>query len=153
MQTLWNKERLLIRLLDEPQIKLGETILSFQYRKSLALLAYLATTRKVYSREYLAGFLWGKISETNAQAGLRKIVSELNTYLSPYLLTDNRQIGLNLTIPIDIDVITFEQNILPIRQKSVELVTKEEIEPIGNWSGCLPDWFYAGVLYSKSSCL
>ena len=130
MQTLWNEERLQIRLLDEPQIKLGETILSFQYRKSLALLAYLATTRKVYSREYLAGFLWGKISETNAQAGLRKIVSEINAYLSPYLLTDNRQIGLNLKLPIDIDVITFEQNILPIRQKPVELVTKEEMEQL-----------------------
>ena len=70
-----------ITLLGKVEVKRENVLLTnFRHRKSLALLAYLAITRESYSRERLAGLLWGQASDANALGGLRKVLAELRSF-------------------------------------------------------------------------
>ena len=55
----------------------------FIYNKALALLIYLAVTKRPHSREALAGLLWGEMPDASAKANLRKILAALRELL-PY---------------------------------------------------------------------
>jgi DNA-binding SARP family transcriptional activator/predicted ATPase len=113
----------------EPQIFLGENkLVQFQYRKSVALLAFLAATKKNYNREYLADFLWRNLSEKNAHAGLRKTLSDINKETPNFLTIENHKIALLNSPSIEVDCFSFEQTILALRQKSFEEISNAQIE-------------------------
>ena len=58
-------------------------VTGFVYNKALALLAYLAVTKRPHSRESLAGLLWGEMPDAAAKANLRKILSVLREIAAP----------------------------------------------------------------------
>ena len=131
--TLQKEPTLSIRLIGEPQIFLGENQpVQFQYRKSVALLAYLAATQKAYSREYLADFFWRNLSEKNAQAGLRKTLSDINREIPNLLAIESHSISLSISSSIEIDCLTFEKTILTIRKKSIEELSETHIKQLEN---------------------
>jgi len=79
-------EGLQLILLGKPQISLdGAPVTGFTYNKALALLAYLAVTKRPHSRESLSGLLWGEMPDAAARANLRKILSVLRQTAAPNL--------------------------------------------------------------------
>jgi len=71
-------DSLVIHLLGNPEIRLGEQPLSFRTRKVLALLVYLVMERGMHSRESLMALLWPESSQSSAAATLRTTLSRLH---------------------------------------------------------------------------
>ena len=116
-----------ITLLGIVEVKRENVLLTnFRHRKSLALLAYLAITRESYSRERLAGLLWGQASDANALGGLRKVLAELRILIGPYLLEHGRQVAFNHDLPCYIDVLDFERGLSGILDQKVEMLDAEK---------------------------
>lgn len=83
-------------LLGSPIVKVdGLEIRNFNTRKDLALLAYLAVTGTVHSREELAGLLWSDSPEEKARRNLRHTLFSLRKRLGPERI-ETRQ-GIVLT--------------------------------------------------------
>ncbi|MDK2982376.1 MAG: hypothetical protein PWQ55_2723 [Chloroflexota bacterium] len=112
-----------ITLLGKTNISQGNQLLTnFRHRKSLALLAYLVATGKRYSRDSLAGLLWGDASDANALGGLRKVLAELRSLVGPYLLEQGRLVAFNTTLPFQADVLEFEKSLEDVHAQKVELL-------------------------------
>jgi DNA-binding SARP family transcriptional activator len=102
-------DELRLTLLGKPQATLGSTpVTDFIYRKSLALLCYLAVTGRPHSREALIGLLWPEATETSARASLRKTLADLRKRLAPYLIITHQEVALNRDVPYWLDVEAFE---------------------------------------------
>ncbi|MBL1131258.1 MAG: hypothetical protein D8M54_22550 [Chloroflexi bacterium] len=86
----------------------GRPLTTFKSRKAEALLVYLACGARPYSREELAAFLWDESDPTQAQANLRKTLSDLRQHLDEFLLISRHTIALNLTGDVWLDVTEFE---------------------------------------------
>ncbi len=80
-----------------------------QRKKAFALIAYLALTRKMCSREDLAALFWPDSDTSHARANMRKILSCIHTSLGAHILPAEAQfIGpLNREL-LWIDVIEFQ---------------------------------------------
>ncbi len=72
----------------------GRPLTIFKSRKTEALLVYLACGARPYARDELAAFLWDDSDPTQAQANLRKTLSELRQHLGEFLLIDRHTIAL-----------------------------------------------------------
>jgi len=64
-------------LLGPPRIEAGGALLEVDTRKAVALLAYLALTRRRQTRDSLAGLLWPDHGQKRARAALRRTLSSL----------------------------------------------------------------------------
>ncbi len=94
---------------------LGERLLTFPTRKTLALLIYLATEGGQQPREILAALLWPESSSGRSHASLRNTLGHLQSALressdqSPglYLLVTHHALALNpdADIRLDLDVV------------------------------------------------
>lgn len=60
--------------LGPPEARLGEGLLTFPARKTLALLISLATEAGLQPREHLAALLWPEASPERSHASLRNTV-------------------------------------------------------------------------------
>ncbi len=89
----------------------GVPVTGFAYKKSLALLCYLAVTGRPHTREALAGLLWGETTEANARAGLRRTLADLRRLVAPHLAITRRQVGFDRTRPYWLDVQVFERQV------------------------------------------
>ena len=70
-----------IRLLGSLQIKRDNSpITDFISNKVPALLAYLAVTRRAYSRDKLAALLWGEMTDADAKNNLRQALTNLRKF-------------------------------------------------------------------------
>ncbi len=65
-------------LLGPPQIERDGVPLEVDTRKAIALIAYLAVTGQVHSREALAALLWPEYEQDRAYANLRRTLWSLN---------------------------------------------------------------------------
>jgi DNA-binding SARP family transcriptional activator len=102
-------DMLRLTLLGKPELsKDGRTVSGFAYRKSLALLAYLAVTGRPHTRDTLIGLFWPEATESNARASLRKTVADLRREVAPYLLITRHEVALNPDVPYYLDVRAFE---------------------------------------------
>lgn len=104
---------LTIELLGGLEVKVyGRALTTFKSRKTEALLVYLAcggrAPGRAYGRDELATFLWDDSDPAQAQANLRKTLSELRQYLDEFLLVDRQTIALNPTADVWLDVAEFE---------------------------------------------
>ncbi|VAW31782.1 hypothetical protein MNBD_CHLOROFLEXI01-1869 [hydrothermal vent metagenome] len=98
-----------LTLLGMPQIKVDDRpITNLPSRKARALLIYLALTRQTHSRQHLAGFLWGEMTEEKARRNLRVLLTRLRKQLEPFLSIERRELGINLDSDVWIDVDEFE---------------------------------------------
>ena len=89
----------------------GVPLASFVYRKSLALLCYLAVTGRPRSREALAALFWGETTGINAQASLRKVLADLRQHVASHLIITRRQAGFDREAPYLLDVEAFHRQV------------------------------------------
>jgi WD40 repeat protein/DNA-binding SARP family transcriptional activator len=99
---------LAIYLLGSPRVERDGKPLKFDARKIIALMAYLAVTGELYSREILVTLLWPEAEPRQARSTLRRNLSLLNKTLDgPYLAVNRETIGLNPNANIWLDVEQF----------------------------------------------
>jgi len=106
-----------LHLLGPPEVRLGETLLTFPTRKTLALLIYLALEGGTQPREHLATLLWPESSSERSYASLRNTLGHLQTTLhqaddqdqTSYLSTTHQTLALNPDADIELDLHTIER--------------------------------------------
>jgi predicted ATPase/DNA-binding SARP family transcriptional activator len=100
--------RLALYLLGPPCVELNGKGIHVPRRKVVALLAYLAVTGTIHSRDALATLLWPERSQSRARAYLRRALSELNRTLGEGLLTiDRESAGVDPSADLSLDVDVF----------------------------------------------
>ncbi|MCP4995971.1 MAG: hypothetical protein GY934_19660 [Gammaproteobacteria bacterium] len=82
---------------------------SFESRKALALLCYLAVQDQPISRSHLADVFWGDKPEMRGRANLSRVLTNLSTLVPHCLQTDRHQIQCRYPIPFWLDVVVFEE--------------------------------------------
>jgi DNA-binding SARP family transcriptional activator/alpha-beta hydrolase superfamily lysophospholipase len=98
-----------ICLLGSPHVEKDGQAIVVPRRKTLALLAYLAVTGQMQSRETLAALFWPENDQSSALANLRRDLSRLKVLLGENLLAvDRLQASLDLQVEISLDVVVFK---------------------------------------------
>jgi predicted ATPase/DNA-binding SARP family transcriptional activator len=88
--------RLEVLTLGEVRIlKEGELVTGFKNRKAIALLIYLASTRRSQSREVLADLLWDERTQDQSLGYLRMVLSNLRKAVGSDLLIGRESLSLN----------------------------------------------------------
>ncbi len=103
--------------LGPPEVHLGEHLVSFPTRKTLALLIYLAIASDPQPRESLAALLWPEASPERSHGSLRNTLDHLQTALrqasgqaqTSYLLVTHNTLSLNPDANTDLDLQTVER--------------------------------------------
>jgi DNA-binding SARP family transcriptional activator/Tfp pilus assembly protein PilF len=92
-------------LLGAPRIEVGGEAIEVDTRKAIALVAYLAVTRRRHARDALAGLLWPEYNQRRARAALRRTLSSLGKARAEgWLEADRESVGLNRDgIWVDVD--------------------------------------------------
>ena len=98
-------------LLGLPRVVVQNKQVHLGRRKATALLAYLAVTKRVHSRESLSTFFWPDYGQSQALAYLRRVLSELNKSLGDSLLTIDRETVRINQSSLWQDVDEFHQNL------------------------------------------
>ena len=104
-------------VLGSPEVRLGENLVTFPTRKTLALLIYLAIESGPQPRETLAALLWPEASPERSHGSLRNTLDHLQTALrqasgqaqTSYLLATHNSLSLNPGAYIDFDLQTVER--------------------------------------------
>jgi DNA-binding SARP family transcriptional activator len=91
-----------------PILRRGDVPLVFIRRKTVALLLYLAVTRRAHSRDALADLLWSELPQERAQANLRKSLCELREQVGTAVRSYHHTVALNPDYPMVLDVAAFE---------------------------------------------
>lgn len=79
--------------------------------KAEAIVCYMAVYQRPFSRQALAGLLWGDMPEADARRNLRGVVMKLRQELSPFLHLEHKSLGFNLQSAVRIDLTQFDQQI------------------------------------------
>jgi DNA-binding SARP family transcriptional activator/Tfp pilus assembly protein PilF len=92
-------------LLGSPRVEHDGGELEVDTRKAIALLAYLAVTRRRQARDSLAGLLWPEYNQTRARAALRRTLSSLGAARAAgWLVADRESVDLvRDEIRVDVD--------------------------------------------------
>lgn len=98
-----------ITVLGKPQLKwqgqpLTADLVSV---KGQALLIYLAVTGQTFSRQALAGLLWGDLPEERARGNLRFTLNKLNKVVGDYLLVTRQSLAFDFNRPHWLDAKDF----------------------------------------------
>jgi DNA-binding SARP family transcriptional activator len=97
-----------LTLLGAPRVEREDQPVSINRRKSLALIAYLATTGKAHSRDTLATLLWPEVSQRRARGNLRRALSDLNQLLGKSVFVlDGETVALDQENGLSSDVTQF----------------------------------------------
>jgi DNA-binding SARP family transcriptional activator len=84
-----------ILLLGSPRVERDGAAVTFDTRKAIALLAYLAVTGAVHSRDTLCGLLWPDQAQDSARGALRRTLSVLRSGIGgEALVADRAAVGL-----------------------------------------------------------
>ncbi len=101
-----------ISLLGLPRVELDGVPLTFERRKALALLAYLAVTQRAHSRDALATLLWAEQDAGRARNSLRRALIDLNRAVGKDRLTiEIDRLGLPETPGLYVDVVHFRRGL------------------------------------------
>ena len=103
--------------LGPPEVRLGENLVMFPTRKTLALLIYLAIETGAQPRDHLAALLWPEASPERSHGSLRNTLDHLQTALrqasgqaqTSYLSVAHNSLSLNPDANIDFDLQTVER--------------------------------------------
>jgi adenylate cyclase len=136
-----------LTLLGKPcVIQDGGPLTGLVYKKSLALLGYLAVTGRAHSREALAGLLWGRSPEANARASLRKVLADLRRKVPSHLAVTRQEIAFDRKSPYWLDVEAFDRRTVkaigrrdgPLSDKDVDALA----QAIDLYQGDFAEGFY-----------
>ena len=101
---------LALYLLGSPRLERDGQPVELDTRKALALLAYLAVSGQVHSRDALAGLLWPDYDQVHARGALRRTLSTLQKALGEPLLEVSRErLRLNPGQPFWCDALEFRR--------------------------------------------
>jgi DNA-binding SARP family transcriptional activator len=128
-----------ISLLGAPHIEHDGVPVEVDTRKAIALVAYLAVTKRSHTREALAGLLWPEYNQTRSRAALRRTLSSLGKARSEGWLQADRE---NVDLAHDaiwVDVDRFHGLLAECRTHGH---TDQEVCP-----ECLPPLTQAAALY------
>jgi predicted ATPase/DNA-binding SARP family transcriptional activator/tetratricopeptide (TPR) repeat protein len=89
----------------------SKPLAALRSQKAIALLIYLACTRRAHSRELLADLLWDATSTAQSLSNLRTVLARLRRHLGYYLLVTPETIALAPGAPLALDVRTLEEQI------------------------------------------
>ncbi|MCZ7668279.1 MAG: hypothetical protein M5U34_14375 [Chloroflexi bacterium] len=89
------------------QINLQGEPAPFVSTKAQALLCFLAVSERVYTRQALAGLLWGDLPEADARRNLRGVVMKLRQHVGDYLVVTPQSIAFAKESAHRLDVATF----------------------------------------------
>lgn len=92
-------------LVDDQPVK------KFRSRKAIALLTYLACTKRGHNREQLADLLWDTTSTKQSLSNLRTILAMIRLQLEPFILSENAQLSLDFSQTINIDYLLLKEKI------------------------------------------
>lgn len=96
-------------LLGQPHVEIDEMPVSLDTRKAVALIAYLALTRKQQGRDRLATLLWPDTDQSHARAALRRAIFDLNkSRVSDWLIIERDTVGLDFRSDLRVDVLDFQ---------------------------------------------
>lgn len=106
-----------LRLLGPVEVGLGESVLTFPTRKTLALLIYLSLEAGEQPREHLATLLWPESNPERSYASLRNTLGHLQAALrqasgqatTAYLLVTHNALALNPDSEIQLDLHVVER--------------------------------------------
>jgi DNA-binding SARP family transcriptional activator len=102
--------RLSLRLLGTPEVtQANELVSGFRSLKARALFYYVAVNGRPEARVKLAGLFWGDLPDANANANLRKTLTNLRHQVGAYLTITRTSVGLNEANPLWLDVAEFEE--------------------------------------------
>ena len=144
-----------ILALGPPEVRLGEHLVTFPTRKTLALLIYLAVESGLQSRDQLAALLWPESNPERSHANLRNTLGHLqsalrlpgNQTLSPYLSVTHHTLGLSPGTDIDFDLQAVERAYRLARadRSSRKLPDETTSQPLlQSGAACLRGDFLAG---------
>jgi DNA-binding SARP family transcriptional activator/predicted ATPase len=100
--------QLRIKVLGPPEVLLGDSPVTFERNKALALLVYLAMSRQVHARDALAALLTDTPTGSDARKQLRTVLDELHRKLGNYLDIRRQTIALAPDQPIWHDLAQLE---------------------------------------------
>jgi len=97
-----------LHLLGAPWLEVDGAEVHVGRRKAMALLAYLAVTRRSHTRDALAALLWPDLETSSARGELRRHLSLLNQLLGGAGMEGDREtVRLNLDLGLWLDVAAF----------------------------------------------
>jgi predicted ATPase/DNA-binding SARP family transcriptional activator len=104
------KSQLRVYLFGAPRFERGGKSLSPGRRKVIALLAYLAVTRRPHNRDALAALFWPDYDQSGARANLRRDISRARKAFGDEMLqVDGEQLSLNIDRLVWSDISEFER--------------------------------------------
>ncbi|MEZ4865266.1 MAG: BTAD domain-containing putative transcriptional regulator [Caldilineaceae bacterium] len=106
-----DRSKLTLRLFGPPQAELDGVVLDLEHRKPAALLAYLAVTGQVHTRDALAAHFWPETarSRTYLRNSLWIITKALGAMADRWLLVEHDTVGLRQQPALWVDVTRFRQ--------------------------------------------
>jgi len=134
--------------LGPPEVRLGDYLVTFPTRKTLAILVYLAVEKGMHPREHLATLLWPESSPERSYANLRSTLGRLQTVLYQikgqaqiaYLSITHNSLSLNSEANIVLDLQTVEHAYALARDDRLS-------KPLPNGSASLPSLQSAAACY------
>ena len=100
-----------VRLFGAPRVNIDGTASSFNRKRALALLAYLATSETPTARDTILGLLWPDFAQADAKNGLRRELSLLRQLLGNGIIAADRS-SVSLARNSDsvwIDIVEFKR--------------------------------------------
>jgi DNA-binding SARP family transcriptional activator len=101
-------EPLRIKVLGQPQVLLGGTAVPFRRTKALALLVYLAVSRRAHTRAALAALLADAAAPAVVKSRFRAVLADLHREVGAYLVVDRETVVLAPERPIWLDLAQLE---------------------------------------------
>jgi DNA-binding SARP family transcriptional activator len=142
-----------LSLLGTPRIEHDGAKLEVDTRKAIALLAYLAVTRRRHARDSLAGLLWPEYNQTRARAALRRTLSSLGAARAAgWLVADRESVDL-VRDEVWVDVDRFHALLAECRTHghAQSEVCAECIRPLSEAVALYRDDFLAGFALRDSA--
>jgi len=101
---------LVIKLLGPVEVMVEDRPLNVDTRKAVALLAYLAASRRPKDREHLVDLLWPDYDEERGRATLRRTLSALKSGLGAgWIEVDRNRVALQReNVDLDLDALTVD---------------------------------------------
>ena len=91
----------------------GEPVDRLTNQKAIALLIYLASTRRRQSREVLADLLWDERSQSQVLANLRGVLVSLRKWFGDQVIISRSNVSINPDLDIRLDSSEFETALQP----------------------------------------
>lgn len=143
---------LIIKLFGPPQIELDGTPIDLGHNKPVALLAYLAVTQTVHTRQTLATLFWPEYGQ--ARAYLRNNLAIIrrafgNDYANWLQLDRNTAIGFRPEVTPSVDVLTFSHLArgCPAHAAGTKPHGTKPEQPSFSCTACATQWMAALDLY------